>query len=145
MRKLIDAAVAEVETKYKAGNLPWTYKSVQSLITPCPRRGQLDEIKVGQEDEATPDPDRVPWEDEKDDKEEVDAANASDDAEKEDEVVLDFDPDDWIDPQAAALQKGARDADVPHHGDGDVQIAKASTNEEQADAALGHSTRLRSL
>ena len=23
MRKLIDAAVAEVETKYKAGNLPW--------------------------------------------------------------------------------------------------------------------------
>jgi len=145
MRNLINSAVAEVEEQYKAGLLPWTYKTVQSLITPYPRRGQLDEIKVGQEDEATPDPDRVPWEDEKDDKEEVDAANASDDAEKEDEEVLDFDPDDWFDPQAAALQNGVRDADVPHHGDGDVQIAKASMHEEQADSVLEHSTRLRSL
>ena len=84
-------------------------------------------------------------EDEKGDTEEVNAANASDDAEKEDEVVLDFDPDDWIDPQAAALQNGVRDADVPHHGDGDVQTAKASMNEEQADSVLEHSTRLRSL
>ena len=60
-------------------------------------------------------------------------------------MVLDFDPDDWIDPQAAALQNGVRDADVPHHGDGDVQTAKASMNEEQADSVLEHSTRLRSL
>ena len=145
MNNRINFAVAEVEEQYKAGLLPWTYKTVQSLITPYPRRGQLDEIKVGQEDEATPDPDRVPWEDEKGDKEEVNAASASDDAEEEDEEVLDFDPDDWIDPQAAALQNGARDADVPHHGDGDVQIAKASMNEEQADSVLEHSTCLRSL
>ena len=99
-------------------------------------------IKVGQENEATPDPDRVPWGDEKDDKEEVDAANASDDAEKEDEEVLDFDPDDWVDPEAAVLQNGARDADVSRHGDGDDQIAKASLNAEQADSVLEHSTRL---
>ncbi|MDA8583720.1 hypothetical protein N9L68_05785 [bacterium] len=29
-------------------------------------------------------------------------------------------------PQVAALQNGARDADVPHHGDGDDQSVKAS-------------------
>ena len=68
-RRVINSAVAEVEEQYKAGLLPWTYKTVQSLITPYPRRGQLDEIKVGQADEATPDPDRVPWEDEKGDEE----------------------------------------------------------------------------
>ena len=83
MRNLINSAVAEVEEQYKAGLLPWTYKTVQSLITPYPRRGQLDEIKIGQEDEATPDPDGVPWEDEEDEKEKAAAANAGDDAEDE--------------------------------------------------------------
>ena len=65
MRKIIDSAVAEVEDAYNAGRLPWTYKTVQSLITPYPRTGHLDEIKVGQDDEATPDPDGIPWEAEK--------------------------------------------------------------------------------
>ena len=61
MRKHIDAAVADVEARYRAGTLTWDYETVQSLITPYPKRGHLDELKIGQEDEATADPDGVPW------------------------------------------------------------------------------------
>ena len=61
MRKVIDSAVADVKKKFAAGELPWNYKTVQSLITPYPKRGALDVVKVGQEDEATPDPEGVPW------------------------------------------------------------------------------------
>ena len=150
MRKIIDAAVAEVEEQYKAGHLPWTYRTVQSLITPYPRRGHLDELKVGQEDEATKDPDPHPWENEDDDqKQEDEAPNASDDDDDDDEEkeVLDFDPNDWVDPEAAAIQHKAKDDDALRHGDGDgdAEIREASLNAEQADALLDHSTRLRSL
>ena len=62
MRNKIDSAVAEVEAQYNAGNVPWNYKTVQSLIGKYPHRGHLDVILPGQEDEATPDPDGVPWE-----------------------------------------------------------------------------------
>ena len=137
MRDLINSAVAEVEEQYKAGLLPWTYKTVQSLITPYPRRGHLDEIKIGQEDEATPDPEGVPWEVEEDVQKETEAANACDD-------VPDFDPADWVDPTKAALQNGG-DADVSHHGDGDDKIATTTPNLEQSDSLLEHSSRLRSL
>ena len=75
MRQLINSAVAEVETKFKDGCLPWTYKTVRSLITPYPRRGHLDVIKLGQEDEATPDPDGVPWDTEQDEAEGGEEAN----------------------------------------------------------------------
>ena len=61
MRRHIDAAVAGVEARWRAGTLIWNYETVQSLITPYPKRGRLDELKIGQEDEATPDPDGVPW------------------------------------------------------------------------------------
>ena len=88
MRSCINSAVAEVEEPYKAGLLPWTSTPVQSLITPYPRRGHLDEIKIGQEDEATPDPDGVPWEAEEDEKERAEAANAEDDAETDDDDIL---------------------------------------------------------
>ena len=75
MRQLINSAVAEVETKFKDGCLPWTYKTVKSLIPDYPRRGHLDVIKLGQEDEATPDPDGVPWDTEQDEAEGGEAAN----------------------------------------------------------------------
>ena len=61
MRKKIDAAVKEVEDAWKAGTLRWNYKSVQSLITPYPARGELDVLKPGMEDEATSDPEGLPW------------------------------------------------------------------------------------
>ena len=144
MRKVIDSAVAEVEDEYKAGRLPWTYKTVQSLITPYPRTGHLDELKVGQDDEATPDPDEVPWEVEKDENEGDEAAKAGDD-DGEDQQILDFDPADWVDPETAAIQKHASDADVSRHGDGDAQTVKLSLDAEQADVAVEHSNRLRSL
>ena len=51
-----------MERQFHAGELPWNYKTVQSLIGDYPKHGHLDEIKVGQEDEATEDPDGVPWE-----------------------------------------------------------------------------------
>ena len=137
MRDLINSAVAEVEKQYKAGLLPWTYKSVQSLITPYPIRGHLDEIKIGQEDEATPDPEGVPWEIEEEVREETEAANACDD-------VPDVDPADWVDPPKAALQNGG-DADVSHHGDGDDKTATTTPNLEQSASLLEHSSRLRSL
>ena len=143
MRKIIDSAVAEVEDEYKAGRLPWMYKTVQSLITPYPRTGHLDELKVGQDDEATPDPDGVPWEAEKDENEGDEAGKAGDD-DGEDEEILDFDPADWTD-QRPAIQNNASDADVSRHGDGDAQIVKLSLDAEQADAAVEHSNRLRSL
>ena len=56
---------------------------------------------------------------EKDEKEEAEAANTGD--EDDEEKVLDVDPDDWVDPEAAALQRGASDADASRHGDGDDQ------------------------
>ena len=62
MRQKINAAVADVEAKYNAGELQWNWKTVKSLILPYPRRGKMDVLKLGQEDEATEDPDGVPWE-----------------------------------------------------------------------------------
>ena len=61
MRKKVDAAVADFERKHSAGALPWSWKIVKSLIGTYPRRGQLDELKPFQEDEATGDPDGKPW------------------------------------------------------------------------------------
>ena len=62
MRPKVNAAVAEVKAAFDRGELPWTYANVQSLITPYPKRGHLDVLKYGQDDEAPADPDGVPWE-----------------------------------------------------------------------------------
>ena len=57
MRTRINSAVAEVEAQFQVGKLPWTWATVQSLITPYPKKGHLDVLLPGQEDEATEDPD----------------------------------------------------------------------------------------
>ena len=62
MRARINAAVADVKSRFHAGELPWNYSTVQSLIAPYPKTGHLDTLRLGQEDEATEDPDGVPWE-----------------------------------------------------------------------------------
>ena len=56
MRTRINSAVAEVEAQFQAGKLPWTWATVQSLITPFPRTWPrfLGEME---------DPDVVPWDD----------------------------------------------------------------------------------
>ena len=95
MRNKIDSAVAEVEAQYNAGKLPWNYKTVQSLIGKYPHRGHLDVILPGQEDEATPDPDGVPWEVPGPGEPSAADGDADDGSEDDDEKILDFDPDDW--------------------------------------------------
>ena len=98
MRKKINSAVAEVEASYHAGRLPWTYATVQSLITPYPRRGKLDVLKIGQGDEATPDADGVPWEVGEADAVEPDGADGSgacDDDADDDGEICDFNPFVW--------------------------------------------------
>ena len=61
MRKEINTAVADVKQKWDDGLLKWNYKSVRAYLPDYPRKGQLDVPLPGQEDEATPDPDGVPW------------------------------------------------------------------------------------
>ena len=152
MRKLINSAVAEVEQKFIDGKLPWNYKTVKSLMPPYPRRGHLDVVKLGQEDEATADPDGVPWDALDDQAEGGEAANEGDDNEEVDDVP-EFDADDWVDPEVSdwvdpevsQVKHTVPEVDAPHHGDGDDQMRNESLNDEQADAVIEHSTRLRSL
>ena len=89
MKPKIDSAVAEVEAQFNAGKLPWTWETVQSLITPFPQKGQLDVVLPGQEDEATEDPDGVPWE--------VGHKEVENEGEEELEAGAEyqFDPADW--------------------------------------------------
>ena len=56
MRSCINSAVADVEEQYKAGILPCTYKTVYFFNHAVPSQMSSDEIKIGQEDEATLDP-----------------------------------------------------------------------------------------
>ena len=144
MRQLINSAVAEVETTFKDGCFPWTYNTVMSLMPTYPRRGHLDVIQLGQEDEATPDPDGIPWDTEQVEAEGGEAANKGDDNEEVDDVP-EFDADDWVDPEASLLKHTVPEVDAPHHGDGDDQMRKESLDDEQADAVIEHSTRLRAL
>ena len=151
VRQHINAAVAEVEAQYKAGKLPWHYGTVRSLIAPYPRRGHLDVVEEGQEDEATPDPDGVPWDTEHPEAEGAEAAEALDDAHASDEEdILDFDPGDWVDPEAAKAEYGQNGVsgvvavvDASSQGDGDGQ--EAALNEEQLDTLMDHSSRMRGL
>ena len=112
----------------------------------------MDVVKIGQEDEATPDPDGVPWEVAEEgavEPDEAGGASASEDDSKGDGEIVDFDPDDWVAPPevvTASCEQGV----VPHHGDGDVGEVVArdpgeSLSAEQADALLGHSSRLQAL
>ena len=59
MREKINTAVKEVKTQIQAGDLTWPYQHVQGLIGAYPRRGALDKVKEGQEDEATEDADGI--------------------------------------------------------------------------------------
>ena len=61
MRVIVNAAMAEVEQEWRAGNLNWTFRTVYSLVGESPRRGQMDEWRPGMDDEATPDPDPHPY------------------------------------------------------------------------------------
>ena len=91
MIQLINSAVAEVETKFKDGCLLWTYTTVRSLMPTYPRGGHLDVVKLGQEGEATPDPDGIPWDTEQVEAEGGEAANKGDNGEVGDVALFDAD------------------------------------------------------
>ena len=155
MRERIDSAVAEVEAKYRDGALTWNYGTVQSLITPFPRTGHLDTLKPGQEDEATPDPDGVPWEVDGGESEAEEAhpeEEGGPEAELEDcGEVPDFDPEDWADPEVADVRQFApQEASALQDTmvmaiPGAKGSENASLSPSQAEALIGHSSRLRAL
>lgn len=152
MRQKIDSAVADVKEKYHAGLLPWNYATVQSLITPYPRKGCLDVLRPGQEDESTPDPDGLPWEVEApkmDDSTDgmQEEANSESDASGDDQI-LEYDPEDWARPSAddvggadvadgKAQANSVEQCDVVRHGDG--------LTADQAEVALEYSGRVQQL
>ena len=164
MRKKIDSAVAEVEAQYKAGNVPWNYKTVQSLIGKYPHRGHLDVILPGQEDEATPDPDGVPWEVPGPGEPPAADDDADDGREDDDEKILDFDPDDWHVPPENPFNDsddapskagtgeatshggggGGDDTVATSHGDGGGGDGE-SLSVEQVSTLHEHSARFQSL
>ena len=53
MANLRDQALADVDTEWQAGRLRW--RDVKRIIEPFPRRGQLDVLVEGQDDEGDPD------------------------------------------------------------------------------------------
>ena len=57
----VNKAMEEVEQEWKAGNLKWGFTKVYSLVGAYPPRGQMDEWRPGMDDEATPDPDPHPY------------------------------------------------------------------------------------
>ena len=132
MRTRINSAVAEVEAQFREGKLPWTWKTVQSVITPYPKKGHIDVLLPGQEDEATEDPDGMPWEVEdkevvKEGQEELPAGN---------EHLVD--PADWHESHIPIPDPEHSDGEALH-GDG------VGLSVEQADVVIEHSVRLNSL
>ena len=53
MDRLRDQAIADVDAEWEAGRLRW--RDVQRLIEPFPKRGQLDTLVEGHDDEGDPD------------------------------------------------------------------------------------------
>ena len=137
-----NSAVADVETRFHAGELPWNYGTVQSLIGDYPRRRQLDVILPGQEDEATPDQDGVPWND-------PDASDDDPDDDPDvhdDDHILEYDPKDWVEPPRDPSGDHGNGEGQPEtsgemciHGDG------ATLSAEQASLLQERSTRLQAL
>ena len=153
MRKKVDAAVADVESKHRAGALPWNLTTVKSLIGTYPRRGQLDELKPFQDDEATEDPDGKPWTSER-----AEGAGANSGSEPEDDGGPqggDGDKDSQWFPFDEPCD--GEQGECGHRGHGESQEAQGEASAakveasrvalcaEQADAVIGHSGRLQAL
>ena len=137
---------------------------MKSLIGAYPRRRHLDVVLPGQEDEATADPEGVPWE-----QTPSDPQCAADDgcdgmSDGNPGEVLDFGPADWGNPEnlsstgAGDVQMWAGASESSHHGHvgGDDAAAAdgkrddhgdggESLSAEQVSTVHEHSTRLQSL
>ena len=109
MREKINSAVADVEAQFEAGELPFDFPTIQSLIGSYPPRKQLDVLLPGQEDEATPDPDEFPWDPDPDETLEAD----DDENQNGGACSFELDPNDWLEPPC--------DPSGDHHGNGEGQ------------------------
>ena len=131
-----------------------------SLMTPYKKRGVLDKLGIGQEDESTPDPDGVPWEVEESGPKERGDSKQDDDADNEhesdNEPIPDFDPDDWIEPpEGWAASRGgggcpevgeeSQEPEVGEESQEGGDGGRETLSGEQAYVLLQHSTRLQSL
>ncbi len=50
-----EKALTDVRVEYEAGRLQWTYEGVFSLIQPYPKRGHMDVVREGQDDDVSGD------------------------------------------------------------------------------------------
>ena len=138
VREKINAAVAAVEKKYDAGQLPWTFENVRSLIGEYPARGHLDRILPGQEDEATSDPEDHPWEDD----DEHDGAAAT-------SAAAPLPPDmtdlaDWVVPPQE--DKDGSEDESPCRGGGDIaESVEQPLSAHEAALCHDHRGRLETL
>ena len=101
--------MADVEAQFEAGELPFDFPTIQSLIGSYPPRKQLDVLLPGQEDEATPDPDEFPWDPDPDETLEAD----DDENQNGGACSFELDPNDWLEPPC--------DPSGDHHGNGEGQ------------------------
>ena len=103
--------------------MPWNYQTVMGLMKPYPPRDKLDKLEPGQEDEATPDPDGVPWEVGDSDGEtrgcgEGDDMSEHGEGDNLDAPAPDFDEEDWLQPpEGHAASSGGGDAESQEGGD----------------------------
>ena len=147
MRQKINSAVAEVEAKYEVGELRWNWRGVRSLIGDYPKRGQLDVLLPWQEDEATPDPEGVPWEieDHLSDSDEDEVAACS----EEDEVAACIGEAAGCELAPAEVPSDDEQSMLDHRGNGGAsatsEIAREALSVEQADSLLGHCSMIEAL
>ena len=112
MRSAVNFAVADVEKRFEDKLLPWNYKTVMGEITPYPHKNCLDTLLVGQEDEATVDPDKHKWDEDGD-------ASIMGAADESDDEIMDFDPKDWVRGEEARVTYAvAVDTYAQRHGHG---------------------------
>ena len=157
MREKVNAAVAAVKHRIgTAKTLKWNYKSVRELLPFYPKKGHLDVILPGQEDEATADPDGpgLPYDvaddvaDHGDNQDNVkEKEGKEDDKQDSDEEIPEFAAEDWVDGLAAkeiygdgSQSHGDGVGDVQNHGDG-----KPSLDGKDIDLLCEQSARMREL
>ena len=135
MRTAVNAAVADAKKRCVDGQIPWEYGAIRREITPYPNKHCLGVLLPGQEDEATNDPDKYKWDEDKAESEQGEGSDAGD-------QVEDFCPEDWVDgadAEVVYMKKADKDAqhhgngaDAQHHGNGATALTEVETVDEDA-------------
>ena len=142
MRDAVNAAVADVQKRFDDKELPWNYKTVMGKIIAYPNKNCLDTLLVGQDDEATVDPDKHKWDEDGD-------ASIMGAADESDDELMDFDSKDWVRGEEARVTHAvAADTDAQHHGHGGAvleNLALAIVDDEEVDLAFKQNQFMRQL